>query len=45
VAQDVLHKDLRPVVPKKCPEPFASLMKKCWGKIPEFRPSFCEIID
>jgi hypothetical protein len=45
VAQDVLHKDLRPPVPKKTPESFATLMRKCWAKNPEARPSFVEVIE
>ena len=45
VAHDVLHKELRPTIPKKTPEPFASLMKRCWDKNPDKRPCFSEIID
>lgn len=40
VAQDVLNKDLRPTIPKKTPEQFAVLMKKCWSKNADSRPSF-----
>ena len=45
VAQDVLTKDLRPTVPKKTPEAFAELMRRCWDKCPSARPSFNEIIS
>jgi hypothetical protein len=45
VAQDVLHKDLRPMIPKKTPEGFINLMKKCWVKNPENRPSFNQVIE
>ncbi|MBS1889986.1 MAG: protein kinase [Actinobacteria bacterium] len=31
---------LRPPIPKKTPEAFARLMKKCWDRNPEARPSF-----
>ena len=34
VAQDVLNKDLRPIIPKKTPEQFAELIRACWSKNP-----------
>lgn len=41
---EVLNNDLRPNIPKKTPEAFARLMKKCWDRDPNRRPSFREII-
>lgn len=37
---EVVNSDLRPPVPKKCPEAFAKLMKRCWDKRGDLRPSF-----
>jgi hypothetical protein len=31
---------MRPIIPKKTPEAFAKLMKKCWDRDPSKRPSF-----
>lgn len=44
VSEGVLYNDLRPNIPKKTPEPFAKLMKKCWDSDPQRRPGFKEII-
>lgn len=41
---EVLNNDMRPNIPKKTPEPFARLMKKCWDRDPIKRPSFKDII-
>jgi hypothetical protein len=32
VSIEVVNNDLRPNIPKKTPETFARLMKKCWDK-------------
>ncbi len=40
VSLEVLNNDLRPPIPKKTPEPFAKLMRKCWDREPSKRPSF-----
>lgn len=45
VSQEVVRNDLRPPVPKRCPDPFLKLMQKCWSKECELRPSFEVIID
>lgn len=44
VSQEVLNQDLRPTIPKKTPEAFARLTKRCWERDPEKRPNFREII-
>ena len=44
VSLDVVNNDLRPQIPKSTPEPFVKLMKKCWDRLPDKRPSFKEII-
>lgn len=41
---DVLNNDFRPTLPKKTPEVFARLAKRCWDRDPEKRPSFKDII-
>ena len=37
VSVEVLNNDLRPTIPKKTPENFAKLMRKCWVFFPLFR--------
>ncbi|EGR33833.1 protein kinase, putative, partial [Ichthyophthirius multifiliis] len=44
VSIEVIQNDLRPSIPKKTPETLANLMKRCWDKEPQKRPSFKEII-
>lgn len=44
VSLDVVNNDLRPTIPKNTPESFARIMKSCWDRHPEKRPSFKEII-
>lgn len=44
VSIEVLNNDLRPPIPKKTPENFAKLMRRCWDRDPAKRPSFKEII-
>ena len=41
---EVLNKDMRPPIPKKTPEGFSKLMRKCWDRDPERRPSFRDVI-
>lgn len=41
---EVLNNDYRPSIPKKTPEPFAKLTRRCWDRDPDKRPSFKEII-
>jgi mitogen-activated protein kinase kinase kinase 9 len=44
VSQEVVKNHLRPAVTKRCPEPFAKLMQRCWDREPDSRPGFFEII-
>lgn len=44
VCVEVRDKDLRPDIPANCPQPFISLMKRCWDRNSSNRPSFKEII-
>lgn len=44
VSEGVLYNDLRPTIPKKTPEPFGKLMRRCWENDPLKRPGFKEII-
>lgn len=45
VSQEVVKNNLRPPLPKRCPEPFVKLMQRCWDKDCESRPSFELIIE
>ncbi|KAI3819354.1 hypothetical protein L1987_13183 [Smallanthus sonchifolius] len=44
VSSAVVHKNLRPNIPKCCPSSFESIMKKCWDANPEKRPEMEEIV-
>jgi mitogen-activated protein kinase kinase kinase 9 len=44
VSIEVLNNDMRPVIPKKTPECWIKLMKKCWDRDYSKRPSFKEIV-
>jgi len=39
-----MQNDLRPQLPKKTPDQWAKLAKRCWDSEPEKRPNFKEII-
>lgn len=41
----VLQKDLRPDIPSDTPDKFANLMKRCWDRNPNVRPSFKQILN
>ncbi|ALR84495.1 putative serine/threonine-protein kinase receptor [Niemeyer virus] len=43
ITMDILE-DVRPVVPRDCPEEFAELMKKCWHAKSSKRPTMDDII-
>src|SRR3989338_4013217 len=37
--------NIRPPIPRDCPESLTSLMKRCWDPVPDRRPSFGEAIQ
>nr|XP_043637370.1 serine/threonine-protein kinase STY13-like [Erigeron canadensis] len=41
----VVHKNLRPSIPKCCPRPFANILKKCWDANPEKRPEMAKVVN
>lgn len=41
----VYNQGLRPEIPKDCPTSISSLLRQCWTKDPQDRPSFTEIIN
>lgn len=43
-ALGVLNRNLRPVIPRSCPKFLGQLMKACWARQPEARPSFLQIV-
>ncbi|DBA00609.1 TPA: hypothetical protein N0F65_007738 [Lagenidium giganteum] len=45
VALSVLNHDNRPRVPESCPRFFARLMRACWVRDPEQRPSFAHVVQ
>lgn len=44
VSSAVVHKNLRPSIPKCCPSSFSSILKKCWDGNPEKRPEMEEVV-
>jgi len=36
----VVQKGLRPTIPSSCPGPLAGVMRECWARNPNERPSF-----
>jgi hypothetical protein len=44
VAKMVLIKDIRPEIPSDTPSTFADLMRRCWDRNPNIRPSFKQIL-
>ena len=36
----VVQKGLRPPIPQNCPPPLADIMRLCWQRNPDVRPSF-----
>ncbi|KAK1352677.1 Serine/threonine-protein kinase HT1 [Heracleum sosnowskyi] len=44
VSSAVVRQNLRPDVPRCCPSPFASIMRKCWDGNPEKRPEMDEVV-
>jgi hypothetical protein len=45
VSQEVVKNDLRPALPKRCPDPFLKLMQRCWSRECQARPSLEVIIE
>jgi serine/threonine protein kinase len=43
-ALGVLNRNLRPTIPRDCPPFLSRLMKACWNRQPELRPSFPNIV-
>jgi hypothetical protein len=43
-ALGVLNHDLRPQIPTTCPRFFARLMRACWNREPNMRPSFADVV-
>lgn len=39
-AVGVVQKGLRPTIPADCPAPLADVMRRCWARNPNDRPSF-----
>ncbi|XP_061376179.1 serine/threonine-protein kinase STY13-like isoform X2 [Gastrolobium bilobum] len=40
----VAHRNLRPKIPKCCPNALANIMRKCWDGKPESRPEMHEVV-
>lgn len=40
----VVHQNLRPEMPKCCPNALADIMRKCWDANPEKRPQMSEVV-
>ncbi|CAM0949012.1 unnamed protein product [Alopecurus aequalis] len=40
----IVHKKLRPVIPRRCPKPLAKIMKTCWDADPERRPDMMKVV-
>ncbi|XP_020672546.1 serine/threonine-protein kinase STY13 isoform X2 [Dendrobium catenatum] len=44
VSYAVVHKDLRPKIPRCCPNSLGNIMKRCWESNPDKRPEMDEIV-
>ncbi|XP_010695489.2 serine/threonine-protein kinase STY13 isoform X2 [Beta vulgaris subsp. vulgaris] len=44
VSSAVVARNLRPQIPKCCPNPLANIMKRCWDASPEKRPEMDEVV-
>ncbi|XP_024384828.1 serine/threonine-protein kinase 52 [Physcomitrium patens] len=41
----VVHQNLRPEVPKCCPQGLADIMRQCWDANPEKRPAMADVVQ
>ncbi|KAJ0255020.1 ATMRK1 [Hirschfeldia incana] len=44
ISHAVVHKNLRPEIPKCCPQAVANIMKRCWDPNPDKRPEMDEVV-
>ncbi|KAJ4896469.1 Protein kinase superfamily protein [Raphanus sativus] len=44
ISHAVVHKNLRPEIPKCCPQSVANIMKRCWDPNPDKRPEMEEVV-
>ncbi|XP_072978582.1 serine/threonine-protein kinase 54-like [Typha angustifolia] len=44
VSSAVVRRDLRPEIPRCCPNPLANIMRKCWDSDPDKRPEMHEVV-
>ncbi|KAF8051648.1 hypothetical protein N665_1686s0004 [Sinapis alba] len=44
ISHAVVHKNLRPEIPKCCPQSVANIMKRCWDPNPDRRPEMEEVV-
>ncbi|CAG7866299.1 unnamed protein product [Brassica rapa] len=44
ISHAVVHKNLRPEIPKCCPQAVANIMKRCWDPNPDKRPEMEEVV-
>ncbi|XP_006662364.1 serine/threonine-protein kinase STY13-like [Oryza brachyantha] len=45
ITSAVLHKQMRPKIPKCCPQDMACIMRRCWDAEPTSRPEMQDIVD
>ncbi|XP_056856226.1 serine/threonine-protein kinase STY13-like [Raphanus sativus] len=44
ISHAVVHKNLRPEIPKCCPQSVANIMRRCWDPNPDKRPEMEEVV-
>ncbi|CAF1841903.1 hypothetical protein HID58_060394 [Brassica napus] len=44
ISHAVVHRNLRPEIPKCCPQSVANIMKRCWDPNPDRRPEMEEVV-
>lgn len=45
LANKIIREDWRPTIPLVCPVEWSNLIKKCWSKNPDDRPTFQQILE